>query len=125
MVNAKFFYSDLSRQNLVALTRDCVLRPWGWRTAIAQYLYMEQENRVIFESMSNGKFLYSVFISAKFSCANARVSFAAVGVGHQNREIHNSGALKSYDFLNMGEAIFCIPTLSRRNRCLWSTQIVS
>ena len=46
--------------------------------------------------------MYLDFISAKFSCCNARVSFAAVGMAHQNRALDIRGALKSHGFSKQG-----------------------
>ena len=57
---------------------------------------------MIFSSMGEAKFVYLDFISAKFNCSNARVSFAALGVEHQNRAIDIRGALKSDDFSKHG-----------------------
>ena len=53
--------------------------------------------------MGEAKFLYLDFISAKFSYSTARVSFAAMGVEHQNCAIDIRKGLDSYDFAKHGE----------------------
>ena len=58
---------------------------------------------MIFPSMSQAKFVYLDFISIKFSCSNARVSFADVGVERQNRTIYIRGSLNRTIFLSMCE----------------------
>ena len=70
----------------------------GGSTEIAQYIFVKQLFRKIFLNMDEANFFQSQFISAKFSSSNARLSFAAMWVQHQNHAIDIRRALKSYDF---------------------------